>query len=541
MEITGNIVDVVNRKIFPGCIVVENGIIIDVFSMPDLITQRYIMPGFIDVHVHIESSMLIPSSFARIAVVHGTIATISDPHEIANVLGHEGIGYMIKNGSEVPFKFNWTLPSCVPATSFETSGATINAEQTALLFEQFTFVGLSEMMNFPGVFSEDKEVIKKIKISIEKGYPVDGHAPGITGNNLVKYIKAGITTDHEASTLEEAQEKISLGMKILIREGSSAKNFEALFPLIDLHTDKIMICCDDIHPEDLMNGHINKIAAKAIAKGLDLFYVLMAACINPIKHYRLNCGMLQKGDMADFIIVSDLKEFDVLETWIDGHPVFVNGKVLFSEVNCNPINNFKALPITAELLKVKKMSDKLNVIEVIDGSLFTRAKLMELDTNDVYLNSDIKQDILKIVVVNRYKISSPIVGFVHGFGFKYGAIAGSVAHDSHNIIAIGVSDLDICNAINEIIQIKGGVTACNNENKITLPLPVAGLMSFESAEIVANLYEELNITAKNSFGSKLYSPFMTMSFLSLLVIPEFKIGDKGLFDVNEFRFTSLFS
>lgn len=536
--IEGNIVDVLNQTIYEGCITVENGKISKVLKK-EVTAKNYILPGFIDSHVHVESSMLIPSEFARLAVTHGTVATISDPHEIGNVLGIEGVRYMLENGKKVPFKFYFGAPSCVPATTFETAGAEIGIKETDELLQMPEIVYLAEMMNFPGVLAGDETVMKKIELAHRYKKVVDGHAPGLRGEAAKKYIAAGITTDHECFTAEEALDKLGLGMKILIREGSAAKNFEALIELMHSHSENMMFCSDDKHPNDLVAGHIDQLVKRALKKGIPLMNVLRAACVNPVKHYGMNVGLLQANDPADFILVDNLTDFNVLETYVNGDLVAKGGKSFISSVKADVVNNFNCIPITEKDIEVAAVSDMIKVITVEDGQLITKFVRMKMPVNNNTVQGDVEQDVLKLVVVNRYNTAPPAVAFVKNFGLKQGALASTVAHDSHNIIATGVTDEDIVTAINILIKNKGGVSAANKSIHKVLPLPVAGLMSAEDGYLVAENYEAIDKTAKE-WGCTLQSPYMTLSFLALLVIPELKLSDKGLFDGNEFKFTSVF-
>ena len=498
------------------------------------------MPGFIDSHVHIESSMLIPSSFARLAVVHGTIGTISDPHEIANVCGVEGVNYMIDNGKKVPFHFFFGAPSCVPATIFETAGASIDSKQVAELLASEDIYYLSEMMNFPGVLFKDEEVMKKISAAHKAGKPVDGHAPGLMGDAAKQYIHAGISTDHECFTIEEAVDKLSHGMKILIREGSAAKNFDALYELLDDHPHMTMLCSDDKHPDSLLDGHINDLCARAVAKGIDVFNVLRAACINPVIHYKLPPGQAGIGDAANIIVVEDLISFKVKQTYINGALVAENGQSLIPVVNEKTINQFEALAISEASIQLNvsqypsNQEGAIPVIEAIDGQLITHCKWLQPNLQGNQLTSNTQTDILKLVVYNRYFNAKPKIAFIKNFGFKQGAIASTVAHDSHNIIAVGVDDASIVKAINLVIAEKGGISCVNKEEVKVLGLPVAGLMSTHDPYIVAAAYTQIDLMAK-SLGSQLSAPFMTLSFMALLVIPHLKLSDKGLFDGDEFK------
>ena len=536
--IGGQIVDLVNSRIFSGVVVVENGKITKVEQQP-VGNTRYIMPGFVDAHVHIESSMLVPSEFARLAACHGTVATVSDPHEIANVLGKEGIDYMIKNGRKVPFKFFFGAPSCVPATPFETSGAELNAQDVSELLASDDIHYLSEVMNYPGVLIEDSEVMDKIAAAHRLGKPVDGHAPALRGSNLRKYVAAGISTDHECFTEEEALEKIGWGMKILVREGSAARNFEALIPLMASHPDKLMFCSDDKHPDELVEGHIDALVRRALELGYDLMDVLKAGSLNAVRHYNLNVGLLQVGDDADFIVVDDIHKPVARQTYIKGELVAENGTATFKFEETEAPNIFKSPYIFAQDLFVPDKGKRIKVIESIDGQIVTKTLFADPKVEHGGVVSDVERDILKIVVVNRYRPEAPAVAFIKGFGLKRGALASSVAHDSHNIVAVGVTDKDILHAVNLLIEHTGGVTAYCGTEMVAVPLPVAGLMSNEDGYEVAAAYKNANALA-HRLGSPLYAPFMTLEFMALLVIPELKLSDKGLFDVNKFGFTSLY-
>jgi len=534
----GNIVDVVKRTIFQGKIEIENNVIKSITSCPTEQTH-FIMPGFVDAHIHIESSMLIPSEFARIAVVHGTTACVSDPHELANVMGIDGVKFMINNGKKVPFRFYFGAPSCVPATGFETSGASIDSTEIETLLMMPEIKYLAEMMNFPGVIYNDAEVMKKIALAHQYMKVIDGHAPGLSGDALKKYAEAGITTDHECFTIAEAEEKIALGMKILIREGSAAKNFDELIPLIAKYPEHIMLCSDDKHPDDLIKGHINLLVKKSVELGYDIFDILRTVSYNPVKHYGLDAGLLQLGDKADFIVVDDLKNFNILETYIDGTAVAKSGQSYINKVEEAPVNVFNSDAMTEKDIALAPETNRIKVIKAIDGQLITKAYEAEAKVSNNNVISDTGNDILKIVVMQRYKKSKPAVAFINGFGLKKGAMASTIAHDSHNIIAVGVDDADIVNAINTLIEHKGGVAAVYGTEKNCLPLPFGGLMSAEDAAIVAEKYELIDHTVKQ-YGTALKAPFMTLAFMALLVIPELKLSDKGLFDGSKFAFTPLF-
>ncbi|PKL86507.1 MAG: adenine deaminase [Ignavibacteriae bacterium HGW-Ignavibacteriae-1] len=538
-ELEGKIVDIHNERIFPGKVFVKNGIIEKIEEIEDSINLHYIMPGFVDAHVHIESSMIVPSEFARLAVVHGTVATVSDPHEIANVLGIEGIRFMIENGGKVPFKFNFGASSCVPATTFETAGATISADEIEQLLADDRIKYMSEMMNFPGVIYDFPDVMEKIKIAHASGKPIDGHAPGLRGDGLQKYASAGITTDHESFTYDEAKEKIEFGMKTLIREGTAAKNFEALHALISEHNDMVMFCSDDKHPDDLVLNHINKIASRAIAKGHDLFDVLRVSCVNPVTHYNLDVGLLREGDPADLVLVNNLTDFDVFRTYVDGVLTSENGKSLIERVEFANLNQFNCSPKSASDFEIKSNGkSNLNVIEALDGELITKRIVFPAKIENNLLLSDVENDVLKLTVVNRYEDVKPAVAFIRNFGLKRGAIASSVGHDSHNITAVGVDDESLAIAVNAVIKLKGGMVLYDGSETYEIPLPVAGLMSDGDGYIVAEQYATISRKARE-LGSPLHSPFMTLSFMALLVIPYIKLSDKGLFDGEKFEFKEL--
>lgn len=536
--ITGNIVDILNGKISKGTVSVSDRIIenIQVESDNQEKDLPYILPGFIDAHVHVESSMLVPSEFAKLAVVHGTVSTISDPHEIANVCGVEGVRYMIENGKTVPFKFNFGAPSCVPATIFETAGAEVTVADVEELLKSNDVKYLTEMMNFPGVLHHDKDVMAKIAAAKRVGKPVDGHAPGLRGDLAKQYIDAGISTDHECFTIEEALDKLMYGMKILIREGSAAKNFEALVDLLHEHSNNIMFCSDDKHPDSLAEGHINQLCARAVKKGIDVFNVLKAACLNPIDHYKLDVGFLRKGDKADFIAVDNLEEFKVLKTFINGQLVAENGKSFIVPQQASVINNFHCSLKQPEDFSTAWNGEKeIVVMEALDGQLITNKLLLPPTVENGRMVSNIETDVLKIVVVNRYSTAPIAKAFIKNFGLKQGAIASSVAHDSHNIVAVGVDDENLCKAVNLVIEKDGGVSCKGKDVEMILALPVAGLMSNKDGYEIAEQYAAIDKAAK-SLGSTLSAPFMTLSFMALLVIPHAKLSDKGLFDGDSFTF-----
>lgn len=580
-SVSGNFVDVHQEKIYPATVAVENGRILSVTPLPQANgqPQSYILPGFIDSHVHIESSMLVPSEFARLAVVHGTVGTVSDPHEIANVCGLQGVEFMIENGKTVPFKFNFGAPSCVPATVFETAGATLDSADVEKLLQRDDIKYLSEMMNFPGVLFKDEEVMKKIAAAHRMGKPVDGHAPGLRGEKAKQYIEASqnpseegalvsntnnttskpkdsknppsegreviISTDHECFTKEEALDKLQYGMKIIIREGSAAKNFEALIDLLNDWPDMMMFCSDDKHPDSLVLGHINQLCARAVKKGIDIYKVLKAACVNPVNHYKLDVGLLREGDPADFILVNDLENFEVTKTYINGELVAEDGKSLVISQQSGIINNFSCISTSISDYALAWDGKKENpVIEALDGQLITNKLFAEPRIVNGNIEADVERDILKLVVVNRYSNAPVAATLIKNFGLKKGALASSVAHDSHNIVAVGADDESICRAVNFIIANKGGISCVcpaepeGSRTEMALPLPVAGLMSNEDGYMIAARYEQLDKMAKEELGSTLASPYMTLSFMALLVIPHLKLSDKGLFDGDSFSFVN---
>lgn len=555
MTVSAHLVDILQKQIFPAKVDINNGKIAAITPLPPgTAVTGYLVPGFVDSHVHIESSMLTPAQFARLAVVHGTVATVSDPHEIANVCGVAGVYFMIENGRTTPFKFNFGAPSCVPATVFETAGAVVSPADVAALLAKPEVKYLSEMMNFPGVLHADAEVMEKINAARAAGKPVDGHAPGLRGEDARRYIQAGtgevtISTDHECFTAEEALDKLACGMKIIIREGSAAKNFEALAPLLHDYEDMIMFCSDDKHPDSLVEGHINHLCRRAVAKGINVFKVLKAACVNPVLHYKLDAGLLREGDAADFAVLDNLTDFNVLQTYINGVLVAENGRSLItvSDGIAEPINQFNCSPVTAEQLQTAWNGEaEIPVIEALDGQLITNRLMLPPLVENGLLMSNTANDILKIAVVNRYQNAPVATAFIRNFGLKSGAIASTVAHDSHNIITVGADDASMAAAINKLVDLKGGVAvaeAFTDDNGAAgytctaLALPVAGLMSGENGYQVAEAYSMIDAEAKR-LGSSLSAPFMTLSFMALLVIPHLKLSDKGLFDGDRFEFVA---
>lgn len=568
--ITANILNLFDQTIYYGTITVTNGRIDQIHRLgAERPGEPYLLPGFVDAHVHIESSLLTPPQFARLAVVHGTVATVSDPHEIGNVLGVAGVNYMLEEARRVPFKFMFGAPSCVPATSFETAGATISVRDVRNLMAQKEIGYLAEMMNFPGVLQQDADVMAKIALAQAFNKPIDGHAPGLRGNEAQQYMDAGMSTDHECFTYEEGLDKAERGMHILIREGSAARNFDALIPLLTQFPTQVMFCSDDKHPDTLAEGHINQLVVRALAKGHSLWNVLRAACLNPVLHYRLPVGLLREGDPADAIIVEDLQSFRVLQTIINGETVAEKGQSMIPDLRSAHLNRFDCSPKQPEDFSVRlPPSDIRNaptplirVIEALDGQLITRELQLEPRQEAGVLVPDPERDILKLVVVNRYQDTPPAVAFIKNFGLHHGAIASSVGHDSHNITAVGCDDESICEAVNLIIDARGGLSAvagkvsAKEDNEVIsrreflnittapetllLPLPVAGLMTDTDGYAVADAYTALDNFARQTLGSTLMAPFMTLSFMALLVIPDLKLSDKGLFDGTRFSFVPL--
>ncbi len=529
-----NLIDVFNERVYPAEITVENGRIARITPLNSPV-EGFALPGFIDAHIHIESSMLLPTGFARMAVVHGTVATVSDPHEIGNVLGAEGVAFMLENAAKTPFKFFFGAPSCVPATAFETAGAAIGAADVAALLARPDIHYLAEMMNWPGVLAQDPAVMAKIAAAKAAGKPVDGHAPGLTGALAARYAAAGIGTDHECFTRQEAEDKLAAGMKILIREGSAAKNFGALIDLLHLHPHHMMFCSDDKHPDDLVLGHIDQLVRRALALGIPLFKVLRAACVNPVLHYGLPVGLLRQGDPADFIVVDSLERFEVSATYIDGQLVAEAGQSRLPHITETPVNNFSASRLSPSDFRIMGRTGRVRAIKVADGEIVTGSMEAQLPLHNGQILPDVSQDVLKLCVVNRYAAEAPALAFIHGFGLRHGALASSVAHDSHNIIAVGTDDESICAAVNMVVEAKGGCALHDGRSGEVLALPVAGLMSVEDGHTVAAGYAGVHARAK-ALGTRLTAPFMSLSFMALLVIPSLKLSDKGLFDADRFAF-----
>nr|WP_315088944.1 adenine deaminase [uncultured Chryseobacterium sp.] len=536
--IKSNLIDIVARETYPAEIIIKDNKISSIQRISEK-QDTYVLPGFIDAHVHIESSMLVPSEFAKIAVKHGTVGTISDPHEIANVLGISGVEYMIDNAKKVPFHFYFGAPSCVPATHFETAGAVIDSSEIDQLLDKEEIVYLAEMMNFPGVIYKDEEVLKKLESAKKHNKPIDGHAPGLMGEEMRSYFSAGISTDHECFSYQEALEKLEFGVKVMIREGSAAKNFDTLIPLLKDFPDQMMFCCDDKHPDNLLESHINDHVKRALDLGYDLYDVLRASSYNVVKHYNLPVGLLQIGDNADFIEIDNLSDFTILKTYINGALVSENGESFIESMEAATVNNFSCNLKNPSDFKVKSEGEKIRVIETLDGQLITKEIHAEVLNNDGFAESDPENDILKIAVVNRYQDAPVATAFIKNIGLKQGAIASCVAHDCHNIVVVGTNDDDICKAVNLIIKAKGGISLATETEEMVLELPIAGIMTNLPAEKVAEAYIRLDRRAKE-LGSRLRAPYMSLSFMALLVIPELKLSDKGLFNGKSFEFTDVF-
>jgi adenine deaminase len=538
--VQGYLADIASKRFRPVRMLIRGGKIEKVESIPQPEDDIYILPGLVDSHIHIESSMLSPQQFSSLALAHGTVATVSDPHEIANVLGKDGIEFMVRDGNRSPLKFHFGVPSCVPSTPFETAGAIIDSRAIEELISDERFKYLAEMMNFPGVINQDEEVVRKLQLAREYGKPIDGHAPGVRGEDLEKYVSAGISTDHECHDYDEALEKIRAGMTIQIREGSAARDFDALYPLIDQYPGQVMLCSDDRHPNDLIRGHIDELIRKGLSYGLNFFNLLQAATWNPVKHYGLDVGLLQEGDPADFILVDDPDSFKIRSVYIEGQQVYDQEKVLYEPLADKKPNVMNPRHLMPEDFKVKARSNRVRVIHALDNQLFTSSSWETLADDGGLLHSDTEKDVLKVAVVNRYQPQLPSVGFIRNFGLKKGAIATSIAHDSHNLLVVGVGDNSIAEAIRLLREQKGGIVVYDGNQGRGLPLEIAGLMTHRPGREVAARYEQLTEEAR-ILGCTLEAPFMTLSFMALPVIPELKITDQGLFDVTTFQHTGLFA
>ncbi len=523
MELRGMIVDVSGGEVFPGMVRFDGRIreVVRAASAP----ARFILPGLIDAHMHVESTMLIPSEYARAAVRHGTVAAVADPHEIGNVLGGRGVGFMVKNGRKTPFRFFFGAPSCVPATDFESSGARLGPKEVGRLLHSKRISHLSEVMDYPGVIARRPDVMAKIAAAKECGKPVDGHAPGLRGAELDRYISAGISTDHECCMLGEAREKMRKGMKILVREGSAAKNLGALHPV--LRGGSNMLCSDDLEPGDLVAGHMDAILRKCVSLGVPAMDAIRSCTRNPREHYGLGTGLLRPGDPADITVVKDLQSFRVLGTYIGGMRVFDGKRALLPRVRERPLNNFRAPAICPRDIACKPAGN-VPVIRAMDGELVTG----RLDIPADRLRAEGAQ---KIIVLNRYGRAKPAIGHIKGFSLKKGALATSAMHDSHNVGAVGADDESLCRAVNAVVRMRGGLAVFDGKATRSLPLPFGGLMSGRSAAEVARRHSALNGAAR-SLGCPMEAPFMTLSFMALLVIPHLKLSDRGLFDSDRFAF-----
>lgn len=525
-RLRGQVVDVVARRVFPGEIDIQDGRIAAVREVPEA-PGRYLMPGFVDAHVHIESSLLPPSEFARLAVVHGTVATVSDPHEIANVLGLDGVRYMLDDAASVPLKISFGAPSCVPASALETTGGRLGPQEVEALLADPRISHLGEVMDFPAVLAQDPAVHAKIAAARRLAKPVDGHAPGLVGGALASYVAAGIGTDHESTTLREAQAKVKAGLKVMLREGSAARAFDALAPMLEAYPDQVMFCCDDLHPNDLMEGHIDAIVRRAVKDGYDLFAVLRAATLNPVRHYGLPVGLLQPGDPADVLEVDDLEAFSIRRVFIDGLLAYDHGRVTFPRVHQRPINKFVGGPRSRTDFIISAESPEVRVIQVHDGELVTHEVKRKVHPQAGEVRADPVRDILKLVVVPRYHDGPAAVALVEGFGLRRGALASSVAHDAHNVVAVGADEEALQAAVNAVIEARGGLAVSADGITDLLPLPVAGLMSdLEGAECALR-YASLEARAR-ILGARLRAPLMALSFLALPVIPHLKLSDQGL-------------
>ena len=565
MQFTSYMLDVLTDSVYPARITIEDGIFkeivpIQVSEETQIDVEGLMLPGFIDSHIHIESSMMTPAQFAKVAVRHGTTAVVCDPHEIANVHGIDGVEFMIENASTVPFNFYFAAPSCVPATSFETSGAVLDSEDIEYLLQKPEVVALAEMMNFPGVIGADEEVLRKLRIARKYNKPIDGHAPLVSGKELDKYIEQGIVTDHECSNFHEAIEKKQKGMKIMVRDGSSAKNMEALFDFSQrieyyknqdsfgiiptevlsrrLHSPIFdFMVSDDKNPRDLVNGHLNESVKKAVGLGIDLIKAIEMVTINPAAHYGLDGGSIVTGSKADFIIVDNLDELNILKTYISGECVFDGENVLFDVEDVEFVNSMNVDKKSSEDFNIYFNGDEceVNVIQCFDGDLLTRKATAKLKTENGIVQPDISEDVLKMAVVERHGSNNVANAFIKGFGLKKGAIASSVSHDSHNIVVIGYSSEKMAEAVNMVIENMGGMAVVSDDFEDSLSLPIAGLMSNQDGIVTA---KKLRTLQKMAFamGCRLTAPFMTMAFMSLLVIPSIKLSDKGLFDGDRFEF-----
>jgi adenine deaminase len=527
--VEGQLVDVVNGKVVPSGVVMEGGKFTEIVTLAEA-PNRYLLPGFIDSHIHIESSQLCPSRFAEASVPHGTTAVVSDPHEIANVLGVKGIDLMLEDASNVPLRIFLTAPSCVPATQYERSGATIGVAEIESMLKDPRFVGLGEVMDVQGVLRDDPGIIAKIKAAKAFWKGIDGHCPGLVGNDLVKYINAGMRTDHESITADEAEEKYFLGMWIQVREGSASRDLRSLMPFAKTH--ECMLVSDDLRAKDLVNGHLDVLLRKAVALGMPPMHAIRAVTAWPAWHYNLPGGSVAVGRTADLVVVDDLRNFNVRQVFIAGRLVAEDGVPLFlAEPRTNGLGILpRGLVGEDMLLPAKGEKVSVKVIEAFPDRIESGSLITELPVRDGRVRAMPDQDVLHIALVNRYVDERPVLGFIKGFGLKRGAMATSVAHDSHHLLAVGASPDDMAKAIN-VVSRSGGFAVCEENEVSTLPLEVAGLMSTSPARVVAQIENDL-VELLVGMGCRLPAPFMTLSFQSLLVVPELKIGDRGLFDTR---------
>jgi adenine deaminase len=544
----GRIVNVFSGEIYRADVAIHKGTIAGLGEYKGKksidVASKLILPGLIDSHVHLESSMLTPAEFAKAVLPNGTTAVVADPHEIANVLGEKGITYILKASEDLPLDFYFMLPSCVPATPLETSGARLKTADLLPFLKHGRVLGLAEMMNYPGVLSGDAEVLQKLRSF--SGQIIDGHAPGLSGKDLSAYVGTGITSDHECTSADEAREKMRLGMTIFIREGSAAKDMEALLPAVTVANSRFFcFATDDFQPGDLKNGSINELVKKAIRLGLDPMTAVRMATINPARHFGLKRkGAVLPGYDADLVIIDSFDDFGVVM-------VFKQGKLVAKSDTCvipcksshheQTKRTVRIRPITEQDIRIKAKTGHARVIELIPDQIETKHSVLPVSAQSGFVFSDTERDILKLMVIERHKATGNIgLGLVKGFGLRSGAIAGTVAHDSHNIIAAGVSDDDILVAVSEIRKLQGGLVVVHNKKVLAeIPLPVAGLMSDKPLSYVVEKLSEIEVAVKE-LGVKIKHPFGILSFLALPVIPELKLTDKGLVDVNQFKFVDLF-
>ena len=544
------IINVFTGEVAPDAVAISDGMIVgfgpyEAQTVVD-VDGRYVAPGFIDSHVHIESSMACVAEFARAVLVHGTTTVAADPHEIANVLGSAGIEYMLHSAEHQPMNLYFTLPSCVPATGMETAGARLTAEDLRPFLMEEKIVALAEMMNYPGVLMRDPDVLSKITAARQQKKPVDGHAPGLKGRELHAYIAAGVQSDHECTTAQEAREKLAAGLAIMIRQGTGAKNLQALLPLVNAKTSRRMMwCTDDRHPNDLIaDGHIDSIVREAIQSGLDPHLAIQMATLNPAAYFGLShLGAIAPGKQADLVVFSDIKKPVIQQVYCRGILTAENGKI-------RPEVQFPATATVTPAMHIDLQNidfsipaeqDRIRVIEIVSDQLITRERIEATPVKNHQAVSDPSKDLIKIAVVERHKGTGNIgKGYIKGLGLKQGALASSVAHDSHNIIIVGTSDEDMRAALEAVVEMGGGLAAVSNGRLLAgLPLPIAGLMSLESVSTVRDQLERL-IAITHDMGTTLQDPFMTLSFMALPVIPELKLTDMGLIDVSKFEIVPLF-